>query len=233
MGRRSLPVWLEVEGPPSFPEPREADAEGLLAVGGDLSPERLTLAYERGIFPWYGASDPPLWWSPDPRAIIEGADLRISRSLRRVLRHGPFTVTRDRAFTEVMLGCAEREEGTWIFPEMIAAYTRLFARGRARSFEVWQDGELVGGLYGVHLGGFFAGESMFHRRTDASKVALVMAVTTLFDAGLELFDVQFLTPHLASLGARELSRARYLERLASAVAKSVTLSGPTELACAV
>ncbi len=211
-------------GPLVFPDPAVADEEGLLAVGGDLSAERLLLAYDHGIFPWHDVGLPPLWWSPDPRTIFELERLHVSRSMRRVLRQASFEVSFDRAFLDVMRACgSEREEGTWILPEMVTAYAELHRLGHAHSFEVWQGGELVGGLYGVHRGGLFAAESMFHRRTNASKVALIVAVQSLFPAGIELFDVQFSTSHLESLGAREISRSEYLERLAEARDKHVDL----------
>ncbi len=213
-------------GPLVFPDPAGADDEGLLAVGGDLSPERLLLAYDHGIFPWHDVGLPPLWWSPDPRTILELERLHVSRSMQRVLGRGLFEVSFDRRFEDVMRACGvEREGGTWILPEMIEAYTRLHELGHAHSFEVWQDGELAGGLYGVHRGGLFAAESMFHRRTNASKVALIVAVRSLFPAGIKLFDVQFLTPHLESLGAREIPRSDYLERLAEVRDKKVDLRG--------
>lgn len=171
-------------------------------------------AYERGIFPWYNGGVPPLWWSPDPRTVLEPRELHISRSLRRILRRRVFEVTCDQAFVQVMLACAsERSEGTWILPEMIEAYEALFALGHAHSFEVWSGADLVGGVYGVAIGKAFAAESMFHRVTNASKVGLAVCVKSLERAGLELFDVQFLTDHLASLGAREIPREQYLDRL--------------------
>lgn len=210
-------MLLPLGGPPRFPDPNSADAEGLLAIGGDLSSARLLAAYDAGIFPWFEQGLPPLWWSPDPRAILDPDHLHVSRSLRRRMRSGEFEVSTNRAFARVMRECgAERDGGTWILPEMIEAYTALHRQGHALSFEVWSEGQLVGGLYGVLRGGLFAAESMFHRRTDASKVALVTSVRALFDVGVELYDVQFLTPHLASMGAREVSRAAYLERLAYA-----------------
>ncbi|MBN2192322.1 MAG: leucyl/phenylalanyl-tRNA--protein transferase [Polyangiaceae bacterium] len=218
-------TWRSAVGDaPSFPDPRTADRDGLVAVGGSLAEDRLILAYECGIFPWYDAGLPPLWWSPDPRAVLDPDHLHLSRSLRRRLRKGGFQVTLDRAFEDVMRACAAgRTDGTWILPEMIDAYAQLFVHGHAHSFEVWMDGTLAGGLYGVHVGGLFAAESMFHRRSDGSKIALVTAVATAFDAGIELFDVQFVTPHLASLGAYTLSREQYLARLARAREKSVDL----------
>jgi len=189
------------------------DPNGLLAAGADLSPERLLDAYARGIFPWFGDDDPLLWWSPDPRMVLACADLRISRSLRRVLRSGRFHVTMDTAFAEVMAGCAEarpEQDGTWITPEMTEAYARLAALGFAHSVEAWTDGRLAGGLYGVAIGRMFFGESMFSRVSDASKVALVHLVRQLERWGLPIIDCQMSTPHLASLGARDVARADFV-----------------------
>jgi len=217
MLRRKRPMLLPRNGPITFPHPETADDEGLLAVGGDLSPERLLFAYEHGIFPWYSENMPPMWWSPNPRAVIDGESLHVSRSLARELDRGHFHVTCNTAFETVMLECGrEREDGTWILPEMVSAYVKLHQLGHALSFEVWQEQRLVGGLYGVLTGGLFAAESMFHRAPNASKVALVSAVRTLFASGVQLFDVQFLTSHLASMGAYEISRPDYLGRLAGA-----------------
>jgi leucyl/phenylalanyl-tRNA--protein transferase len=210
--------------PLRFPPADAADESGLVAVGGDLSPERLLLAYDSGIFPWYEEGLPPLWWSPDPRTVLDAARLHVSRSLARTLRRAPFRLTWDRAFGDVIRACAERPgHGTWIIPEMVEAYERLHALGHAHSVEAWRGDELAGGLYGVHRGGLFAAESMFHRATDASKVALVAAVRSLFRAGIEVFDVQMTTPHLASLGAEEWPRARYLARVAEVRRKCVVL----------
>jgi leucyl/phenylalanyl-tRNA--protein transferase len=218
------PFVLPPGGPILFPDPRAFDEEGLIAVGGDLSEARLLRAYECAVFPWYDEGVPILWWSPDPRGVILPGGLHVSRSLRRRLRRRDFELAYDRAFEEVVRACAHRpNRGTWILPEMISAYTDLFHRGHAHSFEVWMDGQLVGGLYGVHRGGLFAAESMFHRRTDASKVALVAAVSSLFSRGIRLIDVQFVTPHLASLGAHAIPREQYLERVAAACAKTVDL----------
>jgi leucyl/phenylalanyl-tRNA--protein transferase len=212
------PLW--------FPPADSADEDGLVAVGGDLSPRRLLLAYDCGIFPWYDEGLPPLWWSPDPRTVLDAAQLHVSRSLARTLRRGRFTLTFDRAFADVMRGCAEgRRGGTWIIPEMSAAYERLHRLGHAHSVEAWDGDELVGGLYGVHRGGLFAAESMFHRATDASKVALVAAVRSMFRAGIEVFDVQMTTPHLLRLGAEEWPRKRYLRRVAEVREKPVSLEG--------
>ena len=220
--------WLEPGDP--FPPVERAlrEPNGLLAAGGDLSPERLLAAYRRGIFPWFGDEDPLLWWSPDPRMVLFSRELHVARSLRRVLRSGRYTVTFDRAFRGVMDGCAEPrrdEAGTWITEEMVAAYTSLARLGFAHSVETWRDGSLVGGLYGVAIGRMFYGESMFSRATDASKVALVTLVRQLERWGFELIDCQMSTSHLASLGAREVPRAQFLTQLARLVAQP-PVSGP-------
>ncbi|MGA4642992.1 leucyl/phenylalanyl-tRNA--protein transferase [Limisphaera sp. 4302-co] len=201
-----------------FPDPRLADADGLVAIGGDFSPQRLLLAYRSGIFPW--TDNPITWWSPDPRAIFEFDRVHIPRSLRRLLRKNPFRITYDRAFRAVMEGCAQpapgREE-SWVTPAFIQAYTRLHELGHAHSVEVWQGHALVGGVYGVAIGGFFAGESMFHRVSDASKVALVHLLEHLRGRGFVLFDTQMLTPVTRLLGAVEIPRDEYLRRLAEAL----------------
>jgi leucyl/phenylalanyl-tRNA--protein transferase len=192
------------------------DPNGLLAAGGDLSTARLIDAYARGIFPWFGEDDPVLWWSPDPRMVLYSAELRVSRSLRRVIRSGRFRVTLDTAFAEVMAGCAEPragQDGTWITPEMTDAYTRLAARGLAHSVEAWAGDTLAGGLYGVTLGRMFFGESMFTRVTDASKVAFVHLVRQMERWGMPMLDCQMSTSHLASLGAREIRRADFLREV--------------------
>jgi leucyl/phenylalanyl-tRNA--protein transferase len=211
-------------GPIGFPDPEQADDEGLLAIGGDLSSERLLFAYEQGIFPWYDEGVPPLWWSPNPRAIVDPSNLHVSRSMRRVLKSERFRVTYDTSFEKIMRACGDRQGGTWILPEMIEAYVRLHERGDAHSFEVWENEQLVGGLYGVQRGALFAAESMFHRSTDASKVALIYAVRSLFGAGTELFDVQLLTAHLASMGATEITRTDYLSRLPGVCRRRVDLA---------
>jgi leucyl/phenylalanyl-tRNA--protein transferase len=223
--RSRRPVLILPGSPAVFPNADEADDEGLVAIGGDLSAERLLAAYERGIFPWYDEGVPPLWWSPNPRAVIEQGGVHVSRSLRRVLRRGMFRVTFDHAFERVMRDCGRRDVGTWIIPDMIDAYLELHRHGHAHSFEVWLDDQLVGGLYGVHRGGLFAAESMFHTATDASKVALVYATTSLFSAGIDVFDVQLLTAHLASMGAVEIARSAYLARVRAASSKRVSLAG--------
>lgn len=212
-GNRRL-TFLGPGSPLSFPDPSESDDEGLLAVGGDLSPARLLCAYESGVFPWYSAGVPPLWWSPNPRALMDREHLHVSRSLRRTLRSGRFEVSFDRAFSAVIDACgANREGGTWILPEMMLAYTQLHQLGHAHSVEVWQGDRLAGGLYGVRRGALFAAESMFHVVTDASKVGLAVAIDGMFRAGIQVFDVQFVTEHLLSLGAYEVARDDYLDQV--------------------
>ncbi len=207
-----------------FLDPELADEQGLVAVGGDLSPERLVQAYRRGIFPWYDESYPICWWSPDPRAIFELDRVHVSRRLRRTLRSGKFTLTADRDFAGVIRSCADRADGTWITPDMIEAYEWLHHLGYAHSVEAWYDGELAGGVYGVALGGFFAGESMFHRRSDASKAALTFLLQRLRERGYVLFDTQMVTEHTARLGAIEIPRAEYLERLERALRVPATFA---------
>jgi leucyl/phenylalanyl-tRNA---protein transferase len=205
-----------------FPSPQLADAQGLVAVGGDLSVQRLLLAYRSGIFPW--TVDPVTWWSPEPRAIFELDQFHVSRSLARVIRKGAFRTTVDCGFRRVMEGCAAPAPGrrsTWISPEFIEAYTELHTQGHAHSVECWQGRRLVGGIYGVAIGGFFAGESMFHRVNDASKVALFHLVEHLRSKGFVLFDIQMLTPITAQLGGVTIPRAEYLRRLAGATPKPV------------
>lgn len=214
------PVWIPPGSPPVFPDPREFDDHGLIAGGGDLDPARLIAAYRAGIFPWY--NEPPiLWWSPNPRAVITPESLHLSRSMKRTLRKTSFTVTAGAALERVMEQCAKRREGTWLTDEMQDAYLRLGEMGMAASYEVWDKKQLVGGLYGVLIGGLFAAESKFHRRTDASKIALICAVTDLFGRGARLFDVQFATEHLRTLGVHEVSRDAYLTA-AEAAARSQT-----------
>jgi leucyl/phenylalanyl-tRNA--protein transferase len=204
-----------------FPPAEEADPSGLLAVGGDLSSERLLEAYRLGIFPWYSENDPILWWSPDPRLVLDLGDFKISRSLRKILKKEIFRVTIDQAFVEVIRGCAtvarEGQPGTWITDEMHEAYARLHKLGYAHSVETWFKGELAGGLYGVSLGKAFFGESMFHTRTDASKVALAALVERLKSWGFHFIDAQMTTEHLLRLGAKELPRRIFLKRLAGAL----------------
>lgn len=203
-----------------FPDPHHA-ADGLVAVGGDFQPERLLLAYRSGIFPW--TDDPISWWSPDPRGIIELDHFHISRSLEKFLRKNPYRITVDAAFRAVMAGCAEPSESrgkTWVTTKFIEAYCRLHELGHAHSVECWRNDELVGGIYGVSVGGLFAGESMFHRADNASKVALVALVERLRVRGFELFDLQMVTETTRRFGAVAISRADYLRRLAGATGKS-------------
>ena len=214
---RFLPVLLSSRV--WFPDPHLADREGLVAVGGDFSAQRLLLAYRNGIFPW--TDDPITWWSPDPRAVIELGGFHTPKSLARLMRKGAFEITVDLAFREVMEGCGEPAPGrgeTWVTPAFVAAYTRLHELGHAHSLECWQDGKLVGGIYGVAIGGFFAGESMFHRVNNASKVALATLVARLRERDFALFDVQMLTPVTRQLGGLEIPRDAYLRRLGHAVA---------------
>jgi leucyl/phenylalanyl-tRNA--protein transferase len=190
---------------------------GLLAAGGDLSVSRLLEAYRRGVFPWYSAPEPILWWSPDPRMVLHCAELKISRSLAKSVRNKGYEIRIDTAFERVLAGCADREEGTWLGRSMRGAYLQLHRAGYAHSFETWRDGLLVGGLYGVALGRMFFGESMFSRATDASKVALVALVEELQARGFPLIDCQMHTPLLASLGGREIPRRSFLRLLSPLV----------------
>lgn len=201
-----------------FPDPLWADKEGLVAIGGDMSVPRLLLAYRSGIFPW--TVNPITWWSPDPRAIFELDRFHVPRSLAKFIRKQPFEITIDRAFRQVMKACAAPAPGrrdTWITSEFIEAYTQLHKQGHAHSVECWREGKLVGGIYGVTIGGFFAGESMFHCATNASKVALCHLVAHLRKRKFALFDIQMVTPATRLLGAVEISRDEYLKRLAAAV----------------
>jgi leucyl/phenylalanyl-tRNA--protein transferase len=199
-------------------DPEDADEDGLVGVGGDLQPETLLAAYRRGIFPWFDDSLPVLWWSPDPRAIFELAGLHISRRLARTIRQGKFELTVNLAFREVMECCAERPgQGVWITADMIGAYTRLHKLGHAHSVEVWHNDMLAGGLYGVTIGGLFAGESMFTIVRDASKVALAFVMQRLRERRFQLFDVQFLNDHTERMGAVEIPRREYLSRLRRAL----------------
>lgn len=206
-----------------FPDPAHAEDDGLLAVGGDLSPERLLTAYALGIFPWYSENSPILWWSPEPRLIIEPGQEHVPSRLDRFLRRGRYAFTLDTAFDRVISACATVDRpagpGTWIVPEMQAAYIRLFELGFAHSIEAWENGELVGGLYGVALGRAFFGESMFHLRPDASKGAFVTLIRALAGAGYILFDCQQTTPHMVRFGGFEVGRDDFLQRLEKALEK--------------
>ncbi|NOY70080.1 MAG: leucyl/phenylalanyl-tRNA--protein transferase [Deltaproteobacteria bacterium] len=217
----------------SFPPPHFAAPNGLLAVGGDLSEKRLIAAYRKGIFPWYSKGDPVLWWSPDPRMVLYPQAFRISRSLRRTISREVFTVTSDTAFKQVICACARVrqncDEETWITDEMIDAYCRLFSSGYAHSIEAWKDGDLVGGLYGVAIGGVFFGESMFTRVANASKVALAALCNYLSGLSFDMIDCQVATAHLRSLGAVEIPRKRFLEKLLISIQRP-TIRGDWDIA---
>lgn len=207
-------AWLQAGQ--EFPDPKTAfeDPNGLLAAGGDLGPETLVKAYRHGIFPWYSEEQPPLWWSPDPRAVILPNAIHISRSLNKEIRKANYRLTTDVAFSQVIRACAiNRDDGTWIIPEMIEAYEALFDLGYAHSVELWFEGEIIGGLYGVAIGNIFCGESMFSSRPNASKIALVSLANILFSNGFAMIDCQVENPHLASLGAQTLPRQEFLDRL--------------------
>ena len=212
-------AWLERDAPAkSFPPAESAlrEPDGLLAAGGDLSAERLLYAYQHGIFPWYEAGQPVLWWSPDPRCVLESAALHRSRSLRRTLRRQPWTASANQAFAAVVEGCAEvrdNRRSTWITPAMVAAYCELHDAGYARSVEVWDGERLVGGIYGVCIGRMFFGESMFSRAPDGSKVALLALCREMQRNAMPLLDCQVRSAHLATLGATLITRRDFLSRL--------------------
>ncbi len=212
-----LVTALEADQP--FPSVASAlqDPNGLIAIGGDLSPARLLQAYRQGIFPWFSAGDPLLWWSPDPRMVLLPDEMRVSRSLAKRLRRQDYEIRVDQDFRAVIEACATAvrpgQDGTWITPQMIAAYCELHRLGYARCIEVWIDGALAGGLYGVHIGGVFFAESMFHRVRDASKIAFVHMVRFLQEQGCGMMDCQMHTAHLQSLGAREIGREEFVARL--------------------
>ena len=216
----------------AFPHPESSDPSGLLALGGDLSPERLLLAYSAGIFPWYSEGQPILWHSPDPRCVLVPGELRVSRSLAKTLRRDRFEVRLDTAFDAVIGACADTprpgQDGTWITGEMRRAYADLHRLGFAHSAEAWEEGQLVGGLYGISLGSAFFGESMFALRSDASKVAFARLVAQLERWDFELIDCQLQTDHLAHFGARPWPRRRFLELLARCLERD-TRRGPWRL----
>jgi leucyl/phenylalanyl-tRNA---protein transferase len=215
--------WLGPPGSPlRFPDPASALSwpNGLLAAGGDLSPERLLAAYRAGIFPWYETGQPILWWCPDPRAVIFPEELHVARRLRRFLLSRPFEASFDRDFAAVVAGCARGEDpeaGTWITPEMTDAYEQLHALGHAHSVEIWSGERLVGGLYGVAVGRAFFAESMFSKATNASKAAMIVLARELCRGGFRVMDCQLPSRHLASMGAREITRRAFLELLAKSV----------------
>lgn len=213
-----LPALIRSKDELSFPNPATATPEGLVALGGDLSVPRLLLAYRSGIFPW--TANPISWWSPDPRAIFNLEAFHVPRRLAQIVRQSPFTVTRDRAFREVVEGCARPAPGreqTWVTLEFIRAYTRLHQQGHAHSVECWRGPELAGGIYGVAIGGFFAGESMFHGADNASKIALCHLAEHLRARGFQLFDIQLVTPATRAFRPVEIPRAEYLKRLQAAL----------------
>jgi leucyl/phenylalanyl-tRNA--protein transferase len=200
-----------------FPPPELADDDGLLAVGGDLSVDRLVLAYSMGIFPWYSDQYPILWWSPDPRLILFPKELKVSRSLRQTMKKGIYHVTTNAAFEDVIRNCAtitrNGEKGTWITDDMIEAYIRLYKAGYAHSVEAWDGDELAGGLYVIIMGKAFFGESMFAKKNDASKVAFATYAVQLAEKGFELIDCQVTTAHMKRFGAREISRTEFMKHL--------------------
>jgi len=202
-----------------FPPLRHASPEGIIAIGGDLSPERLMLAYRSGIFPWFEEDEPILWWCPPERMVLLFPELKVSKSMRNILNRNMFTVTFNTAFADVIANCRsikrDGQNGTWITPEMTEAYCKLHALGHAKSVEVWKDGELVGGLYGIDLGHIFCGESMFSKVPNASKVAFIALAKKLENENYRLLDCQVHNDHLESLGAREIFREDFLEILTS------------------
>ena len=213
----------------NFPDPRDAGYGGLVALGGGLSPANLLRAYRRGIFPWPMDGWPLPWFCPEERAVLEFKEVRVPRSLAKLRRRGPFRLTIDRDFRAVINSCARvrraHESGTWITPQMIRAYCQLHAEGHAHSVEAWEGDRLVGGLYGVDAGGAFSGESMFYMRPNASKLALLHLIEHLAARGLDWIDVQQLTPHMQSFGARLIPREEFLDRLAAALARGRDLFG--------
>ncbi len=202
---------------PVFPDPLVDDVDDIVAIGGDLTPERLIVAYKNGIFPWYDENSPILWWSPDPRLILRPEEIHVSKRLKRTIRQKKFKVTINYAFEEVINWCSEIKrkdsEGTWILPEIIDAYTELHVRGYVHSVEAWYRGELAGGLYGLCMGKVFFGESMFYRISNASKVAFVWLVLMLKKAQFRFIDCQQVTEHLMSFGAKPIERKQFLKEL--------------------
>lgn len=212
------PYWLDPDNKTAFPPVSEAltEPDGLLAIGGDLSSKRLLAAYRRGIFPWYSDGQPILWWSPNPRAVLYLNALHISRSLKKTLRRDDYSVTFDHAFNDVLQACAKPRKdglGTWITGEMASAYARLHSQGHAHSIEVWRNGRLIGGLYGVSIGQIFFGESMFSRETNGSKIAIVWLVRQLQRWQFALMDCQVYSTHLGTLGTRLIPRDKFVQYL--------------------
>lgn len=212
-----MPVVCFSESQFYFPSLSKADEEGLLLIGGKVTPERVLEAYPKGIFPWYNEDDVPMWWSPDPRFVLFPGELHISRSMQKMLRKEPFSFRMNTAFEAVIDACSSvprsGQDGTWITPEMKAVYTHLHHRGFAHSAEAWQDGQLVGGMYGIRIGNVFFGESMFSRQTNASKFVFIRFVQHLQKCGVQLVDCQVYTPHVESLGARLIPRIYFVHLL--------------------
>ena len=216
-----MPIYKLPKDRVVFPDPAEAEPDGLLAMGGTLSPESLLTAYSLGIFPWYSKGEPILWWSLNPRCVLFPEDFHLPRSLQKTLKNNPFTLTFDTAFSRVIGACAKPRGSsveTWLVPEMISAYTTLHKLGFAHSVEAWQDGELVGGAYGLALGKIFCGESMFYLVPNASKVAFAHLANALWSAGFQLIDCQQKTDNLVRFGARCIERAEFMQRLQGALA---------------
>ena len=212
----------------AFPSPHLAlnDPNGLLAVGGDLSPQRLISAYSQAIFPWFNEDDPLMWWSPTPRAVIPVNEIKVNRTLSKFIKKSSYQVTLNHAFDQVIAQCAQapfRNEDTWIVKEMQLAYQRLHQLGYAHSIEVWADGKLVGGLYGVAINGFFSGESMFYQLTNASKVALISLATLLKSANIELIDCQIINPFLKDMGAIEINRKTFMKSQQQAIIQKLPI----------
>jgi leucyl/phenylalanyl-tRNA--protein transferase len=220
-----MPVYYLGEEP-VFPPAEYSDSDGILAVGGDLSPERLIEAYSHGIFPWYSSETPIIWWSPDPRFVIYPEDVKISKSMRQVLKRKIFEIKFDTSFREVITACSgkrKHEKGTWITSEMIEAYVALHKMGIAHSIEAWHEGKLAGGLYGVSLGGMFFGESMFSRMSNASKSAFIVLADNLQRLGFDLIDSQVHTDHMESLGAFEMDREIFLKIVSESVERETII----------
>lgn len=223
-----IPVITSETDEEWFPDPNQAGPEGLVCIGGQPTPRRFLAAYRRGIFPWYSEGEPVAWYSPDPRAIFELDRFHVPRRLARTIRQGKFRLTINQAFAAVVRGCARRRlDGTWITRQLYSTYLTLHEQGYAHSIEAWYNGQLAGGIFGIAIGGFFSGESMFYRVSDASKVALVYLVEHLRQRGYALFDIQIVNEHTARFGATLISRAEYLHRLQQAlsVVAKFTASG--------